>query len=129
MIPEGSHRRTTRWTWTGAGVTAALLIVLASCAPESTVIPVTTVPDTVVLSPEALSLQVGDTATVSATAFTILGYPASADIVWESASPSVAAISANGLVTAVGAGATQLFAISTQTLSWLTVVVAEPPES
>jgi hypothetical protein len=114
-------------TRTSAGCMAALLFGVVSCAPESTTIPVTTVPDTLLLSPEALALQVGDTASVSVTAFTIFGYPTSADVTWESGSPSIAAISSDGLVTAVGAGATRLYAISSHTVSQLAVVVAEPP--
>src|SRR5688572_23816284 len=88
----------------GRSRVALAVLFLAACddgalGPSSTV-------ESVAVIPGSFSLAVGDTLRLSTIARGDIGNPLlGRSIAWESSAPSVASISATGLVTGVGAGA------------------------
>jgi hypothetical protein len=79
-----------------------------------------------VVAPSADTLAVGKTLQLSATAYDANGAPVSGvTITWKSEAPGVAKVDANGLVTGVSLGATQISATATAT-SAATVTVIGP---
>jgi len=79
------------------------------------------------VSPEALALDVGDSATLAATAVNVLGVSVIPAVTWISFAPSVATVTAQGVVTAIAPGSTQIAATAGGlTVTVPTVVYAGP---
>ena len=115
-------------TATGNGGTT----VTARAGPVSGTAAVTVrqLPAAVTVAPESLTLRSpGDTATVTATVTDANGHRIEApDVGWVSADTSVALVDADGLVTAVSAGATDVTAMAGGATAAVAVTV-EPPRS
>jgi uncharacterized protein YjdB len=90
----------------GFALLALSSLTFAAC-DESTTPPAPPAP-TVTVAPSNVSLQVGQTATLSA----VVSGAANQNVTWRSGNPAVANVSAAGVVTAVAAGTTGIIAIS-----------------
>jgi uncharacterized protein YjdB len=90
----------------GFALLALSSLTFAAC-DESTTPPAPPAP-TVTVAPSNVSLQVGQTATLSA----VVSGAANQNITWRSGNPAVATVSAAGVVTAVTPGTTGIIAIS-----------------
>jgi uncharacterized protein YjdB len=90
----------------GFALLALSSLTFAAC-DESTTLPAPPAP-TVTVAPSNVSLQVGQTATLSA----VVSGAANQNVTWRSGNPAVANVSATGVVTAVAAGTTGIIAIS-----------------
>ena len=110
------------------GSLALAMVVLTSCSDGTnpTALRVTSVR----ISQSELSLQsLGEQATVTATVSGPNGATVAAPVAWTSLDPSVATVSASGLVRAVSNGATQLVARADAVADSLEVTVAQVPVS
>jgi len=86
--------------------------------------------DTVSVTPDELSIEVGDTVTVLAVPVNALGQPVPVTVGWSSSAPTVASVTSDGLVTGVAAGQATIFAIADSVAADVTVTVsagAPPP--
>jgi photosystem II stability/assembly factor-like uncharacterized protein len=99
--------RTDRLLIASSALAAALL--LAGCStddnPTAPGVPLSAV----VIAPATDTLQVGATATFTATAYDTLGHPVGAGFTWASSDPAVFTVSAAGHVTAKSEGSAKLF--------------------
>lgn len=102
---------------TGGKLTAVSVgsaVVSATSGNASSTVPVSIaqIPASVEVSPAASTLFLSETAQLSATAADALGNPLSnAQFTWSHADPDVATVDGTGLVRAVGAGTTTIFAM------------------
>lgn len=126
QIDEGMS---TNVTWRSADATVAMVAsngMVTAVAPGTAKIVAVSVADTtlraeatvsvvaqvrsVQVQPEAASMVLGGTRQFTAS---VMGDPGvSAEVIWRSANPSVALVSASGLVTAIATGSTSITAIS-----------------
>ncbi len=99
---------------TAAGNGVATLSARAGSAAAAAVVTVRQLPAEVAVAPESLTFRSpGDTAMVTATVTDANGHAIEApEVVWVSADPSVAGVDADGLVTAMSPGSTEVTATS-----------------
>ncbi len=110
----------------GAG-SAVIEARVGTVVGRSTVVVADTVPINLTLAPsDTLTLAVGETRGVAATARSASGSVVGALISWESDGPAIASVSTSGVVSAVAAGATVIRA-RTGTLSATLPVIVTPP--
>lgn len=122
---------------------SALVLTLAglACSPVTAIVALDSAPATLAISlapesaldvastPQLLNLVVDQTASLSAIALNALGNPVgTAGVVWTSSAPSVASVSADGLVLAIAAGTTEIVAEVNGIDATLEVVVSEQPQ-
>ena len=101
------------------GKQVTVIIPVVVTAPE--------VPTTIELSPTFLALDVGESASVSATVLDQFGEPLPDETVsWSSADETVATVSSSGLVTGAGQGSTTITASAQDANEDLPVVVNPP---
>ncbi len=114
-------------TATGNGGTT--LAAHAGSASGTAAVTVRQLPAAVAVAPESLTLRSpGDTATVTATVTDSNGHTIETpEVVWASADASVALVDADGLVTAVSAGATDVAAMAGGATAAVAVTVEPPP--
>ncbi len=97
---------------------------------RSTVVVADTLPVSLVITPaDTLPLTVGQTQPLAATARSASGAVVGALVSWESETPSIASVSASGVVSAVARGATVIRARTGTLSASLPVVVAPPAPS
>jgi hypothetical protein len=99
---------------------------LAACEGNATssVIPIANGPAIVTLSaPSLTGIEPGQTLALTAAAYGVGGAPSSEPITWSSATPTVATVSATGVVTAVAAGTTVITARTPSASGTLTIAV------
>ncbi len=104
---------------------SAAMLALAGCESDPSV------PDSVIASvavtPRLSNLVVGGTQQLAASALDASGNPvAGATVTWTSSEPSVATVSATGLVTTVGAGSTAIQASSENATGFASITVTAP---
>jgi Bacterial Ig-like domain (group 2) len=136
MTVRGDRRvRTSRprpWSWWAVRCSIALTLVSGSagfsaCASPTT--PTSTIPATIAtLTVSGNSLLSGVGQTSQLTAATSAGAVVTSSLSWQTASPSVATVSASGLVTATGPGTTTITATATAPAAKgvVTMFVAQP---
>lgn len=111
-------------TATVDGKSATITIIVADHQAPVPALRVTRV----AVSPDGATLEAGATAQLSAAAYTVDGTPVSGRATaWSTANPLVAAVSASGLVTAVAAGSTNIWATVDGVTAGVTVQVSAPP--
>ena len=126
-------------TWAFGAVAAAGLL---ACTQSDVVTPVASVPDSVVITLEAsttdeamesisvLTLTVGESADLAATAYNALGFAVS-DVAfdWQSDAPGVASVSVDGVVEGLDAGSARIsvFAADVSAAVEVTVTPASVP--
>ena len=82
----------------------------------------------VTVTPNAPSIQVGRTVTLTAQALSATGQPLTGrTVTWSSSTPGIAQVSTTGVVTGVSAGTTVVFASIDGVLGWATVTVVQVP--
>jgi uncharacterized protein YjdB len=137
-VPAGSARTITMRAYDAGGVeTHSGSITVAVQAATNPTISVVLIPLTgdvpinanlgsvnVSVTPTSRSLSVGDTATFAASLKDANGNSVSGTVAWATRDPGVAAVDANGLVTAVGAGSTNISATFSGAVGVATVTVA-----
>ncbi len=83
---------------------------------------------TLVASVSSLSLQVGQTATLSVTSQNALGFPTTpSSVTWLSGDESIATVDSNGKVTAIAPGSTSIFALAAGLSATVPTTVISPP--
>jgi uncharacterized protein YjdB len=82
----------------------------------------------VVVTPASPTIAIGTTITLSAQALSASGQPLTGrTVVWSSSLPSIASVSAQGVVTGLAAGNTVVFASIDGVLGWVNVTVIPAP--
>ena len=84
----------------------------------------------VIVTPESFTIYVGANITLTAAAFDENGVPiAGAQVTWTSANPAIADVSATGVVTGTGVGATDIYAMAVNGVSFAAMAQVEeaPP--
>ncbi len=92
-----------------ARIAVGLVVIVAACSDSSTD-PAVTV-STIAVTPRVTDLRIGSTQQLAAQPLDAAGSPvAGGTVVWSSSDATVASVSASGLVTALKAGSTSIFA-------------------
>lgn len=111
-----------------AGCAESAVVALGGAATE---LSITITPDPAgepAANAGRLDMEVGESASLSATALNALGQPVGdAPISWGSSDVGVATVASDGTVTAVGPGSAEVFATSNDIFATLPVAVTEPP--
>jgi len=124
---------------TSSAITALGALFALSCGTNDVILNINGVPDTLqIVSVDVangsatlseLSLIVGDTAALTATAFNALSEPlGNAEIFWTSSSSSVASVSSEGVVVALTPGETIIAATAGSFVASVPTTVTEDPE-
>jgi hypothetical protein len=100
----------------------AAALLLAACSDGGTG---TSIPATLTLSPDSLTLQVQETETITATYDDPRG-PVTPLVAWQSTNSSVATVSSSGVVQGVAPGTAMIIATARQAVDTATVVVVSP---
>lgn len=109
-------------------LTAAVLSACDSSSNADTIIESPNLPPVVIITaPSLAGIEPGQTLALSAAAYTFGGAPSTEAVTWSSASPSVATVSAAGVVTGVSAGATLITAKTATAAATLTIAVKASP--
>jgi uncharacterized protein YjdB len=112
------------------GVAAGNTTISATSAGKTGTAKVTVTPvpvGSVVVTPSAPAILVGRSVTLSAQALTASGQPINGrTVTWSSATPGVAQVTANGVVTGISAGTAVVFASIDGVLGWSNVRVVAP---
>ncbi len=113
---------------TAAGNGGTTVAARAGSVSGTAAVAVFQLPAAVAVAPESLTLRSpGDTATITATVTDANGHRIETpEVVWASADPSVALVDADGLVTAVSAGATEVTAMAGELTAGVGVDVITP---
>ncbi|HEU5185796.1 MAG TPA: Ig-like domain-containing protein, partial [Gemmatimonadaceae bacterium] len=107
---------------------AARVVALASSRTDTAIVEVRQTVRTIAIAPSALSVQVGSSVQLTAFLSDANGHAITGrSITWTSASPSIATVNANGLVTTVAAGAAVINATSGNASGTATVTVTTAP--
>jgi uncharacterized protein YjdB len=113
---------------TARGNGATQVIVSSGTVADTAAVAVQQVPASVSVSPPTTSLQVGGTASMAATVRDSNGVAvSSASVTWSSSAPSVASVDAQGKVTALAAGSTNIRAAAGAASGTATVQVTAIP--
>ena len=94
----------------GFALMALSTFTLAACEDDPPISPPPALPVEVSVTPQSLTLNVGESAPLVA----IVNNATNTAVTWRSASPNVATVNAQGIVTAVAPGSTVILAISQQ---------------
>ena len=115
-------------TGLGCSDTAATLLALDDTPVSLAITVAPPASGGVANTPEMLELDVGGTAALSATALNTLGAPVgSANVQWSSSNPVVAAVTPEGLVTALEPGSAEISATVDGVEALLAMVVRADP--
>ena len=106
-----------------ATITAASEGKTGTATVTVTAVPVATVG----VSPQTVSLTIGGTQQVTATPRDGQGNPLQRPVTWQTGNANVATVSQTGLITAVGAGTTNVTATSEGKVGTVSVTVTAPP--
>ncbi|HEY6125774.1 MAG TPA: Ig-like domain-containing protein, partial [Steroidobacteraceae bacterium] len=113
-------------TWNGPAASS-----FGACNDDGTPPPIPEV-DTVEISPSTAAISAGGTVAFTAVAFDIDGQPINGvPLIWESADPAIATVSATGVATGVSEGDTAIFASAANGVGGMALlhVDAAPPPS
>ena len=106
---------------------AGVVFALSACSDKTTE-PVSTV-SSIVVTPRVTDLRIGATQQLAASAFDVSGGAvAGKNFVWSSAEPTIATVSATGMVTVLAAGSTSIFA-RVDNVSGFAAIVGSAPIS
>ncbi len=106
---------------------ASALFALSACSDKTTE-PASSV-SSIAVTPRVTDLRIGATQQLAASAFDVAGGAVSGkNFVWSSAEPTIATVSATGLVTVLKAGSTSIFA-SVDNVSGFAAIVGSSPIS
>jgi uncharacterized protein YjdB len=113
------------------GVTNGEATITATSGGKTGTAHVTVTPtpvDNVVVTPSSPTILIGATVALSAAPYSSTGELLTGrSLTWSSGTPSVADVSSSGVVTALSAGSTVIFASVDGVLGWTTVVVVATP--
>lgn len=113
-----------RWTF-GCSCVVLVAILSASCDDDDGALGPSSVVETVAVIPGVFSVVVGDTLRLVTIARGAVGNPiAGRPVAWETSPPNVVTVSADGLATAVGAGAATITATVEGIVGTATVTVS-----